>query len=203
MSGTAHTDYEIIKCAGDVRTILSFEIEQPMVGDFLLRYVTHTAADQKTVHLAEYLLCLSALSYALLQHAPQAVAAAAVVLSHGALEKDSQHKAFPNWQQRLLQCAEVSIKGELIPCIEILADLHASVYTETSCLPGFKGKGRLSAPRHFHVAAVSPTRPFLRGMQASAPRATSRGSVSVPCTNSLLMHTADWTLQGSKRRSYM
>jgi len=125
-----------------------------MVGDFLSRNVACIGGDQEVLHLAEYLLCLSALSYDFLQHLPQAVAAAAVVLSHEALGQHRQHRPYPNWLQQLLQCAGVNITGDLIPCIQKLADLHASFCTKTSCLPGRSGKGKLCAPPHFDVAGV-------------------------------------------------
>jgi hypothetical protein len=199
MTDHSVTRVEVMECAQEIHTALNAEIVQPTTRDFLLRYLTCTGWTEESWDLADYILHLAALSYSLLQHSPQAVAAAAVLLAHDALPRD------PRALHKLLRCAGVSVKRDLVPCVKKLADIHASVYTKTSTLQGHRGRCNLSAEKLYstrefaRVASIPPTRPALIGVPFS--RSSAMGLVGLPYARTLLMHTADWSLYGSKRRT--
>lgn len=202
----AFTPTEVSETSQDIRGRLSADFEQPTLNDFLMRYLTWTGWRMESLCLAEYLLSLSVLSYSILQHPPHTVAAAAVLLTHDALETMFGPGLQPNWLQRLLRAAGVNTQRELIPCAEKLADLHASVYSGTSTLPGHRGPGRLAASRRYStqqyhfVSKLPPTRPSLISSPLSPPTARLHDHVGVPYQSRLLMHTLDFTLHGAKRR---
>lgn len=165
MTDNAYTPVQVKETADDIRSLLLPELEQPTLCDFLMRHLTWTGHRQETILLVEYLLSLAALSYTFVQYPPHVLAAAAVLLSHDALETMFE-PLLPNWYQRLLRCSGVNLKTELIPCAEKLADLHASVYCGVPpFLVGHRGPGKLAAPgwystRQFlYVSKVPPTRP--------------------------------------------
>lgn len=218
MTDKAYTVEEVVECAKHIRTVVSIDIQQPTVHDFLSRYLTCTGWRPESVHLCEYLLCLAVLSYSLLQHPPQVVATATIVLAHHALEqrplRSPQRNFAPDWNRRLLLAAEVNTRTDhvtdLISCAQKLANIHTSVYSRTSALDfglrGHRGFGKLSAPliysrkEYLCVAKIPPTRPPLIGAPLAPSTATGSDDVGVSYKSKLLAHSLDWTLHGSKRR---
>lgn len=223
MTAQAYTPRQVLDCASDVCTVVHSDIDQPTAHDFLFRYLTCTGWREASVFLAEYLLCLAAQSYSMLQHPPQVVAAAVVVLAHDALAtfqvppSASVRNFAPDWKRRLLRAAQVNTQADLIPCVEQLADVHACVFTGTSSLTAHRNQGalgqskpgKLSAVIHYSkqaylcVTRIPPTRPSLIGAPldwCTFHRSIPVGEVGVGYKSKLLLNATDWTLHGAKRR---
>merc|ERR1712228_664314 len=75
------TAEEVADAALDVQQVLGFKLHQPTVYTFLRRYLRRTGWTEESFSLANYLIEISSIDSAFLTYRPQAIAAAAAVLS--------------------------------------------------------------------------------------------------------------------------
>jgi len=117
---------EVCSMIGQVQGVLGFRLHQPTVYTFLRRFLRRTGWTEESFSLANYLIELAALDSAFLTFRPQAVAAAAAVLSRQYVAQGVSVKQTPCWKAKLLRCAQVELEAELAVCIATMASLHAS-----------------------------------------------------------------------------
>jgi len=118
------TEEEAQRAAEDVRKALGFRLHRPTAYTFLRRFLRKTGWTEESFSLANYLIELAALDAEFLAHRPQAIAAAAAVLSRQYLSQGIGVQHIPCWKARLLRCADVDLVEELAPCAAALSRLH-------------------------------------------------------------------------------
>lgn len=122
----AFTDTEVHNAAEQVREVLGFKVHQPTPYTFLRRYLRKTGWTEESFSLANYLLELAFSRAEFGAYRPQAIAAAAAVLSRQYLGQDIVVHHIPCWKATLLRCSHVDLQRELAPCAAAMARLHAS-----------------------------------------------------------------------------
>ena len=85
-----------------------------------------TGWTEDSFSLANYLVELAALDSTFLTFRPQAIAAAAAVLSRQYVAQGVSVKQTLSWKAKLLRCAQVELQTELAGCIATMAMLHRS-----------------------------------------------------------------------------
>lgn len=151
----ASTPTEVISTMQDVHQVLRFKLHQPTVYTFLRRYLRRTGWTEESFSLANYLIEISCIDSAFLAYKPQAIAAAAAVLSQQYVSQGVGVRHILGWKVKLLQCAHVDLKGELAPCIAAMMHVHAAIHTRPNT---FVNKKYAWAKLHT-VAKISPNQP--------------------------------------------
>mmetsp|Transcript_25024 Transcript_25024/g.80867 ORF Transcript_25024/g.80867 Transcript_25024/m.80867 type:complete len:395 (-) Transcript_25024:187-1371(-) len=121
----ACTAEEVRDAAREMHKVLGFKLHQPTAYTFLRRYLRRTGWTEESFSLANYLIELAAIDASFLDFRPQAVAAAAAVLSRQYVPQGISVRHMPRWKTKLLRCAHVDLHSELAPCIAAMARLHA------------------------------------------------------------------------------
>lgn len=128
----ACTAEEVRDAAREVRAVLGSRLYQPTAYTFLRRYLRQTGWTEKSFSLANYLIELAALDSTFLEFRPQAVAAAAAVLSRQYASQGINRCHMPHWKVKLLRCAHVDLEQELAPCAAAMSRLHAAQHTQVA-----------------------------------------------------------------------
>jgi len=128
----ACTADEVREAAREVHEVLGFKLHQPTAYTFLRRYLRRTGWTEESFSLANYLIELAAIDSAFLEYRPQAIAAAAAVLSRQYLAQGISIQHIPCWKAKLLRCAHVDLQQELAPCAAAMARLHVSEHGRPS-----------------------------------------------------------------------
>jgi hypothetical protein len=128
----ACTADEVRDAARDVRTTLGSRLYQPTAYTFLRRYLRQTGWTEKSFSLANYLIELAALDSSFLEFRPQAVAAAAAVLSRQYASQGINRCHMPHWKAKLLRCAHLDLRQELAPCAAAMSRLHAAQHSHVA-----------------------------------------------------------------------
>jgi hypothetical protein len=126
MTDGSSTAEAVLEAARGVSCKLGNSLHQPTVYTFLRRYLRHTGWTEASFSLANYLVELAALDPAFLEFRPQAVAAAAAVLSRQYQSQGIEVRSVPHWKARLLRCADMDLRRELAPCAAAMSQLHAA-----------------------------------------------------------------------------
>jgi len=140
---------------GQVQDVLGFRLCSPTVYTFLRRFLRRTGWTEESFSLANYLIELAALDSAFLAFRPQAVAAAACVLSRQYAAQGVSVRRAPRWKAKLLQSAHVELEAELAGCIASLASLHRSKQPEVNNFVNRK----YSVDALHSVASITPNMP--------------------------------------------
>jgi len=151
----ACTADEVRSTAREVHQVLGFKLHQPTAYTFLRRYLRRTGWTEESFSLANYLIELTAIDASFLEIRPQAVAAAAAVLSRQYLSQGISVRHMPRWRAKLLRCAHVDLHEELAPCIAAMARLHAAQHRRANM---FVNKKYEWARLHM-VAKITPNPP--------------------------------------------
>jgi len=117
---------EVRSMVGQLQGALGFRLHQPTVYTFLRRYLRRTGWTEDSFSLANYLVELAALDATFLTFRPQAIAAAAAVLSRQYVAQGVSVKQTLSWKAKLLACAQVEVRTELAGCMATMAMLHRS-----------------------------------------------------------------------------
>jgi len=120
------TPDHIREAASKTAKVLGFKMNAPTAYNFLRRYQRKTGWTQESFNLANYLIELAVLDNGFAQYSPQAIAAAATVLSRQYLSQGIKYQKIHCWKEKLLRCACLDVATELAPCTAALARLHAS-----------------------------------------------------------------------------
>jgi len=151
----ACTAEDVRAAAHEVQEVLGFRLHRPTAYTFLRRYLRKTGWTQESFSLANYLIELAVIDSEFTQYRPQAIAAAATVLSRQYLSQGIGFQHIPGWKAKLLRCSYLDLRGELAPCAAAMARLHASQH-------GISGKfvnRKYEWPRLHMVAKVKPNPP--------------------------------------------
>jgi len=149
------TIQEVQSMLGQVLGALGFGLLQPTPYTFLRRLLRRTGWTEQSFSLANYLIELAALDSAFLAFRPQAVAAAACVLSRQYAAQGVSVRRAPRWKAKLLQSAHVELEAELAGCIASLASLHRSKQPEVNNFVNRK----YSVDALHSVASITPNMP--------------------------------------------
>ncbi|CAK0795161.1 unnamed protein product, partial [Prorocentrum cordatum] len=150
----ACTPAEVRATAREVHAVLGFRLHQPTVYTFLRRYLRRTGWTEESFSLANYLIELAAIDSGFLAYRPQAIAAAAAVLSRQYLSQGISVRHIPCWKAKLMRCAHVDLPLELAPCTAALARLHASEHGRPN-----KFVNKKYAWARLHMVAKIPPNP--------------------------------------------
>merc|ERR1712186_4318 len=96
----ACTEQEVRERARDVHQALGFRLHQPTAYTFLRRYLRRTGWTEESFSLANYLIEISSIDSAFLMYRPQAVAAAAAVLSQQYASQGVGVRHIPGWKAK-------------------------------------------------------------------------------------------------------
>jgi len=151
----ACTSEEVREAAREVQQVLGFKLHQPTAYTFLRRYLRRTGWTEESFSLANYLIELAAIDSSFLQFRPQAVAAAAAVLSRQYLLQGISVRHMQRWKAKLLRCAHVDLQTELAPCAAAMARLHAAQH----CRPNMFVNKKYEWARLHMVAKITPNTP--------------------------------------------
>jgi len=124
----ACTEEEVREMAKDVRAALGYKVHQPTSYTFLRRYLRKTGWTEESFSLANYLVELASFDSEFCRFRPQAVAAAAVILSRQYMLQGISVHHVPSWRTTLLRCAHVDLYAELAPCAVAMARMHEREY---------------------------------------------------------------------------
>jgi len=130
----ACTSEEVREAAKEVRTTLGSRLYQPTAYTFLRRYLRQTGWTEKSFSLANYLIELAALDASFLEFRPQAIAAAAALLSRQYTSQGINRCHMPHWKAKLLRSAHLDLQQELAPCAAAMTRLHAAQHTPAANL---------------------------------------------------------------------
>jgi len=111
-----------------VTDVLGFKVHTPTAYTFLRRYLRKTGWTQESFSLANYLIELAVMNCGFMKYSPQAIAAAATVLSRQYISQGIRYQNIPCWKEKLLQCAHLDVATELAPCAAALSRLHVSEF---------------------------------------------------------------------------
>lgn len=128
----ACTADEVRDAAREVQRVLGIKLHQPTAYTFLRRYLRRTGWTEESFSLANYLIELAAIDSTFLEYRPQAIAAAAAVLSRQYLAQGISIQHIHCWKAKLLRCAHVDLVAELAPCAAAMGRLHASEHSRPS-----------------------------------------------------------------------
>lgn len=149
------TAEEVQNFAKQVGEGLGHQRHKPTAYTFLRRYLRRTGWTEESFSLANYLVELTALDAAFLDFRPQAMAAAAAVLSRQYVSQGIEVPHTPRWKMMLLQSSHVDLQLELAPCAAAMSRLHA---TQATYADLFVNKKYQSARLHT-VAQLRPHSP--------------------------------------------
>jgi len=152
----AYTQEQVRKEADAVRKALGFKLHQPTAYTFLRRYLRRTGWTEESFSLANYLIELAAMDKLVFVYRPQAVAAAAAVLSRQYVPQGIAVRFMLRWKTKLLQCAHVDLERELAPCVAAMARLHATQHSRTNIFVNTKYEWA----RLHRVAKITPNLPL-------------------------------------------
>lgn len=155
VTDSACTAEQVREAAREVLRTLNFKLHQPTAYTFLRRYLRRTGWTEESFSLANYLIELAAVDSAFLDFSPQAVAAAAAVLSRQYAAQGISVRHVPGWKTKLLRCAHVNLRAELAPSIAALERLHASQHRA----PSLCVNAKYEWARLHMVAKVRPNPP--------------------------------------------
>jgi len=151
----ACTSQDVCEAAREVRRVLGFKMHQPTAYTFLRRYLRKTGWTQESFSLANYLVELAVISSDFMQYRPQAIAAAATILSRQYLSQGIGFQNIPCWKAKLLRCTHLDLERELAPCTADMSRLHAS---EHECTSKFVNR-KYEWTRLHMVAKINPNPP--------------------------------------------
>jgi len=135
---------------------------------------------------------LMAIESASLRFRPQAIAAAAAVISRQYVSQGIDIQHISGWKEKLLRCAQVDLRQELAPCAAAMARLHASKYRR----PGNFVTKKYELARLHMVAKITPNveldaaffeRYFVVEHAPPTPVDPSRTPVDDPATEARVM----------------
>lgn len=149
------TAEEVRQAAREIHKVLEFRLHQPTAYTFLRRYLRRTGWTEESFSLANYLIELAAIDSVFLDFKPQAVAAAAAVLSRQYLTQGINVRHMQRWKTKLLRCADVNLSTELAPCIAAMARVHAGQHNRSNMFVNKKYEW----PRLHMVAKIRPNAP--------------------------------------------
>jgi len=124
-NGTFMPDH-VREVASKISNVLGFKMNTPTVYTFLRRYLRKTGWTQESFSLANYLLELAVLNGGFSKYSPQAIAAAATVVSNQYRSQGIGSQNILGWKKNLLRCTRLDVATELAPCTAALARLHVS-----------------------------------------------------------------------------
>lgn len=154
-SDIGYTAEDVKKAAEHMTKLLGVKILKPTPYTFLRRYLRKTGWTQKSFSLANYLLELAVMDIALAQYAPQAIAAAATVLSRQYASQGVGCQSVPAWRTTLQKCTQLDVASQLAPCTAALSKLHV---TEHGRCYRFVNK-KYTWSRLYAVAKIKPNPP--------------------------------------------
>jgi len=157
MTNGGYTAENVKEAGCRIIKMLRCKLHTPTAYTFLRRYLRKTGRTQESwtsgrFFFATYLTELAVTNGGLSQYSPQAIAAAAAVLSR---QYTSQGIGFQNirrWKRRLLQCSRLDVAIELAPCVAALSRLHVA---EHGCEYRFVNK-KYTCRRFHMVAKIKP-----------------------------------------------
>lgn len=153
--GACTTD-DVLDVADKVREVLRFRLHQPTAYTFLRRFLRWTGWSEESFSLANYLIELAVTNGMTCHYSPQAVAAAAALLSRQYPAQGIQVPPMPRWKYKLLRCAQLDVRRQLAPCVSALAQLHATLCADTTLFVNRK----YSWHRFHGVSRIHPNIPF-------------------------------------------
>lgn len=151
----ACTAEELRHFAEQMGEVLGTQQHRPTSYTFLRRYLRRTGWSEESFSLANYYLELAAMDAAFLEFRPQAVAAAAAVMSRQYSSQGVAASHSPRWKAKLLQCAGVDLHRELAPCVAAMSRLHGAQAAQGDLFVNRK----YQAPRLHGVARLRPHPP--------------------------------------------
>jgi len=154
-SDIGYTAEDVKEAAESMTTLLGAKMLKPTPYTFLRRYLRKTGWTQKSFSLANYLLELAVMDLALAQYAPQAIAAAATILSRQYASQGVGCQKVPAWKTTLLKCTQLDVSNQLAPCAAALSKLHV---TEHGRRYRFVNK-KYTWSRLYAVAKIKPNPP--------------------------------------------
>jgi len=122
------TAQDVSEAADRVRRTLGFQLHRPTSYTFLRRFLRRTGWTEESFSLANYLVELAAIDSACRTYRPQAIAAAAAVLSRHYAAQGISIRQMPRWKTKLLLCAQVDMRRELAPCIVAMSRMHKALH---------------------------------------------------------------------------
>jgi hypothetical protein len=125
VTGGAFTADDVKDTLRRIITALGSKMHTPTAYTFLRRYLRKTGWTQKSFSFANYLTELAVMSSGFSQYSPQAIAAAATVLSRQYKSQGIGYQNIHGWKGKLLQCSCLDVATELAPCVAALSRLHA------------------------------------------------------------------------------
>mmetsp|Transcript_56335 Transcript_56335/g.111952 ORF Transcript_56335/g.111952 Transcript_56335/m.111952 type:complete len:663 (-) Transcript_56335:218-2206(-) len=127
----ACTADDVCEAALRVQKALGFKMHKPTAYTFLRRYLRKTGWTQESFSLANYLIELAVVDANFCKFRPQAIAAAATVLSRQYLAQGIGFQQIPCWKAKLLRAAQLDLRQELAPCAAAMSHLHAAEHGRT------------------------------------------------------------------------
>lgn len=147
------TAQDVRDSAQKVKDSLGGARHMPTSYTFLRRYLRRTGWTAESFSLAMYLIEIAALDAAFLEFRPQAIAAAAAILSRQYSSQGISVPQTPQWKKKLLQGAHVDLQHELAPCAAAMSCLHCAAQADL-----FVNR-KYQAARLHRVAKVKPHLP--------------------------------------------
>jgi len=120
------TPDQVREAESKIANVLGSKMNAPTAYTFLRRYLRKTGWTQESFSLANYLVELAVLNGGFTKYSPQAIAAAATVLSRQYISQGIGCQNTPCWKEKLLRCTRLDVAADLAPCTAALARLHAS-----------------------------------------------------------------------------
>lgn len=153
--GACTTDL-VLDTVDRVRETLGFRLHQPTAYTFLRRFLRWTGWSEESFSLANYMIELAITCGLSRKFPPQAVAAAAALLSRRYSTQGVGVPTMPRWKTKLLRCAQIDVRRVWAPCTSALAQLHAS-----NCRNAALFVNRKYSWHRFHgVSRIRPNIPF-------------------------------------------
>jgi hypothetical protein len=120
----AFTADDVIEVLCRVTKVVGFKMHKPTAYTFLRQYLRKTGWTQDRFNLANYMIELAVMNGGFYKYSPQAIAAAATILSRQYLMQGISDQNMACWKAKLLKCAQVDVLEELAPCTAALSRLH-------------------------------------------------------------------------------
>jgi len=122
----AFTAEDVKKAVRRIIKVLGYKMHTPTAYTFLRRYLRKTGWTQESFSFANYLTELAVMSGGFTHYSPQAIAAAATVLSKQYASQGIGYQNVYCWKGKLLKCSGLDVATELAPCAAALSKLHAA-----------------------------------------------------------------------------
>jgi len=186
----AYTADNVKIAARRIMKVLGCKMHTPTAYTFLRRYLRKTGWTQESFSIANYLTELAVMNGVFSQYSPQALAAAAAVLSRQYTSQGIGCKNMQNWKGNLLHCSRLDVTTELAPCVAALSRLHAAEHGREY---RFVNKKYMWHGLHM-VAKIKPNPPADVGYFAaylSSKEATSADQTVADWHNECWRHTPD------------